>query len=213
MRPRRQRAGNLRNAVRRLCVKLNASDFASRSKAKAKPQRRTSASSSTKTIPIGERTWTDIEPQEYSLSDYSVSKKLINLLRHGSLPREDDGAIEFWRIKDYLQNHFVYSQHWSDEKWKSTMARGGGNKKMFQYCTDSSGEILYLRALQGHSGRNLIDPSLQDNVLIPRRFLQVHLSRWMCNQFTFHHQFRIDTGRSKFEQTTDSILSACGSYG
>ena len=50
-------------------VKLNASDFASRSKAKAKPQRRSSASTSTKTIPIGERTWTDIEPQEYSLSD------------------------------------------------------------------------------------------------------------------------------------------------
>ena len=46
------------------------------------------------------------------------------------------------------------------------MARGGGNKKRFQYCIDSSGEILYLRALQGHSGRNLIDPSLQDNVVI-----------------------------------------------
>ena len=30
----------------------------------------------------------------------------------------------------------------------------------------------------------------------------------MCNQFTFHHQFR-----TKIEQTTDSILSACGSYG
>ena len=90
-------------------LKLNAGDFASLSKAKAKPQRRTSASSSTKTIPIGERTWTDIEPQEYSLSDYSVSKKLINLLRHGGLPREDDGAIEFWRIKDYLQNHSVHS--------------------------------------------------------------------------------------------------------
>ena len=28
----------------------------------------------------------------------------------------------------------------------------------------------------------------------------------MCNQFTFHHQFRIDTGRSKFEQQTDSIF-------
>ena len=35
----------------------------------------------------------------------------------------------------------------------------------------------------------------------------------MCNQFTFHHQFRIDTWRPKFEQQTDSILSACGSYG
>ena len=35
----------------------------------------------------------------------------------------------------------------------------------------------------------------------------------MCNQFTFHHQFRIDTGRTKFEQETDSILSACGFHG
>ena len=80
-------------------LKLNASDFACRSKAKAKPQRRISASSSTKTILIGERTWTDIEPGEYSISDHAVSKKLIHLLRHGSLPREEDGAIEFWRLK------------------------------------------------------------------------------------------------------------------
>ena len=37
---------------------------------------------------------------------------------------------------------------------------------MYQYCSDISGTILYLRALQRHSGRNLIDPLLQDNVLI-----------------------------------------------
>ena len=139
-------------------------------KAKAKPQRRDSASSSTRTFPIGERTWTDIEPQKYSLSDYPVSKKLINLLRHGSLPRDNDGAIEFLRFKDYLQNHFLYCHHWSDEKWKSSMA--GGHKKRFQYCADSSGTILSLRALQGHSGRNLIDPSLQDNGVIPDAFLK-----------------------------------------
>ena len=37
----------------------------------------------------------------------------------------------------------------------------------------SSGqEILYLRALQGHSGRNPIYPSLQDNVLIPDNFFK-----------------------------------------
>ena len=51
----------------------------------------------------------------------------------------------------------------------------------------SSGEILYFRALQGHSGRNLINPSLQDNVVIfrvtsSRRFLEVHSSRWMCKR-------------------------------
>ena len=70
-------------------------------------------------------------------------------------------------------SNFEYSQYWSDEMWKSGMAGAGGKKKRFQYCTDPSGqEILYLRALQGHSGRNLIDPSLQDNVLIPNDFFE-----------------------------------------
>ena len=55
---------------------LNAGDFASRSKAKAKPQRRDSASSSTRTFPIGERTWTDVEPGKHSLSDYPVSMEV-----------------------------------------------------------------------------------------------------------------------------------------
>ena len=43
---------------------------------------------------------------------------------------------------------------------------------MYQYCTDSLGIIVYLRALQGHSGRNLIDPTLQDNVVLPSNFFQ-----------------------------------------
>ena len=82
-----------------------------------------------------------------------------------------------------------HSQHWSDELWKSKMAGGGGNKKKFQYCTDSSGqEILYLRALQGHSGRNPIDPTLQDNVLIPNNLFAYILSYRMCSQFTLHHK-------------------------
>ena len=83
-------------------LKLSASDFACRSKAKAKPQRRDSASSSTRTLPIGERTWTGIEPQEYSLSDYPVSKKLTTLLRHGSLPRDNDGADQ--RLKQHRED-------------------------------------------------------------------------------------------------------------
>ena len=62
-------------------------------------------------------------------------------------------------------------------KYGSTMAKGGGNKKRFQYCADPSGqEILYLRALQGHSGRNPIDLSLKDNVSIPNKFFEYILS-------------------------------------
>ena len=47
------------------------------------------------------------------------------------------------------------------------MAGGGGIKKRLQYCADSSGAILYLRALQGHSGSN---PTLQDNLIIHSNF-------------------------------------------
>ena len=46
------------------------------------------------------------------------------------------------------------------------MAAGGGPKRRYQYCSDNLGSIIYLRALQGHSGSNLIDLTLQDNVLI-----------------------------------------------
>ena len=53
------------------------------------------------------------------------------------------------------------------------MQGGGGNKKRYQYCTDPSGqEFLYLRALQGYSGRNSIDPELHDNVFIPDNFFE-----------------------------------------
>ena len=97
-----------------------------------------------------------------------MSQRLSTLLRHGDLPREEDGAIEFWRLKDCLRHERENSRRWSGEMWESRMAGGGGRKKRFQYCTDPSRqEILSLRALQGHSGRNPMDPSLQDNVPIP----------------------------------------------
>ena len=76
----------------------------------------------------------------------------VLFFRHGHLPREDDSSKRSWTISTLV---------W----WK-------GNKKRFWYCTDDSGIIVYLRALQGHSGRNLVDPSLQDNVLIPNDFFE-----------------------------------------
>ena len=63
-------------------LKLVAKDFACRSKAKAKPQRREPASNSPRIVPIGRRTWTDIEPGKYSFSDFEVSKKVTFLLRN-----------------------------------------------------------------------------------------------------------------------------------
>ena len=53
------------------------------------------------------------------------------------------------------------------------LRRGGGHKKRFQYCDVSTEEeILDFRAIQGHSGENPMDPSLQDHVLIPDNFFE-----------------------------------------
>ena len=51
-------------------LRLNASDFACRSKAKAKPQRREPAGSFTRTIPICERIWNHVEPIFFVMEDY-----------------------------------------------------------------------------------------------------------------------------------------------
>ena len=147
-------------------------------KAKAKPQRREPAGYSPSIIPMNERNWIDIEPGNHSLSAYEVSKEVIHLLRHSQqVQREDDGAVHFWRIKEHLQSQFAQIPCWSENRWKACLAAGGGAKRRYQYCTDVSGTIVYLRALQGHSGRNLMDPALHDNVVIQSGF--------------FHHIYHI----------------------
>ena len=84
-------------------LQLDANDFLSRSKAKAKPQKKEPADPSSRIIPMNTRWWIDIEPGKYSLSAYEVSKKVIHLLRHSQkVDREEDGAVHFWRIKENL---------------------------------------------------------------------------------------------------------------
>ena len=163
---------------------LKVKDFACRTKAKAKPQRRELVDSPS-IIPMNERKWIDIEQGDSSLSTYVFSKKVIHLLRHSqTVQREDDGAVQFWKIKNYLQNQFPQVRHWSDERWTVCLAAGGGPKRRYQYCTDISGTFVCFRALQGHSGRNLIDPSLQDNVVFPSNFFQ-HMNHIGC-AFNLH---------------------------
>ena len=148
--------------------------------------------------------------QGNSLSEYEVSMKVTFLLRHSQVHREEDGAVHFWRMREKnLRNPLPQSIHWSDDRWKARSA-AGRSKRRFQYCTDGSGAIVDFRAVQGHSGRHLIDPSLQENVVISSNFFLLNLPYWMCVQSEFH-QLWISTWRSKFEKETD--LLACSSYG
>ena len=126
-------------------LKLDAKDFASRSKTKAKPKQK-------ENLPA--------LPQE----QYLLGKEFGPMLNQGNIHspdygrqehREDDGAIEFWRIIDNLQKHSrivlvglttVGRKAWQEEE--------------------------ETRKYTSHSGRSLIDPTLQDSVVIPSNFFQ-----------------------------------------
>ena len=60
--------------------KLSAKIFGCWSKAKAKPQRREPAGFSPRTVPIEKRTWTDVEPGKYFLSDYTSTGNISSCL-------------------------------------------------------------------------------------------------------------------------------------
>ena len=121
---------------------------AAKSKAKGKSQPREIAETTT-TIPTHQRRWIDIEPSKQDLASYDLSKKVINLLRHNqTLHRDEDGAIDFCKIKFHLRNHHSQIQNWSDDRWKACLAAGGGSKRRYQYCSDDLVTIIYLRAFK-----------------------------------------------------------------
>ena len=103
-----------------------------------------------------DRTWTDVEQGEYSLSDHAISKKLTHLFRHDNqIHQEGDGAVESLRIEDHLRKSVPHSPHWSNSKWKTCLA--GGKKK-----TRKDVSTVLILSLQGHSRRNFVDAAPQD---------------------------------------------------
>ena len=158
-------AKSCRSTRREICTnKLRSGCSQIESKSKTSTERE---STGTATIPLSERVWIDIEPSKPDLESYNLSKKVINLLRHNQkLHREQDGAIQFYKIKFHLRDYHLPIQNWSDDRWLACLAAGRGPKRRYQYCSDYLGSIIYLRALQGHSGDSIIDLALQDHVLI-----------------------------------------------
>ena len=69
----------------------------------------------------------------------------------------------------------VHREHVEVEKWTKQVwlncPEKGSNNNTFQYCLDSHGYLLHMRAIQGHSGGNKVVPSLQDNVKMPDNWI------------------------------------------
>ena len=126
-----------------------------KAKARSKVTQNPLPSSSMEHISIHERKWIDVEPpQEYMPQDaqsYPVSKRMIALLRHGTIPREEE-AIEFCTLKEDFKPVFPNSVYWLIGMWIDHLQKSGGRKKRFQLCTNYTGlEILHYRAFQGGS--------------------------------------------------------------
>ena len=92
-------------------------------------------------IPIHERKWIDVEPEENNAHFFSVAKEMIKSLRH-ELPhvREEDGAIAFKNLAPMLVSQIESSPYWSIRTWLNHLQRGGGVKKSFQYCVCGDSE-------------------------------------------------------------------------
>ena len=140
-----------------------------------------------------------------------MSNLMIRLLRHDeSVSREDDGAVRFDYLAEKFKAKFDGTSQWTVEAWITFLARGGGPKKRFQYCLNpnSSKHYLYFRAIHGHSGGNLVDPTLQDNVLMPNDFAEYIYHIGNASALHLHHYKWIDPRRKKPQKgQTISVLA------
>ena len=95
------------------------------------------------------------------------------LFRHEQdIIREEDGAVEFCRLKRDLKAKIPHSVRWSHNTWVNHLQRGGGKRR-----DSSSAKSHWISnslhpGIHGHSGETTVDPSLFNNVLIPKDFFQ-----------------------------------------
>ena len=136
-----------------------------------------------------------------------VSKKLIHLLRHGSLPRENDGAIEFWRSKTIFRNISCIV----------TIGLTKSGRKAWQEEEETGKDTSIVLIHQEQCCTSELFKAIQDAVsliLINRTmslFRAASFNTFIMSDVQsiyFHHQFGIDTGRSKF-WATDRQYSFC----
>ena len=107
--------------------------------AKARPRQKPTVTLTSVSIPVLEREWIDIETQRsHDHKCYAVSKATSRLLRHDqSVPRGRDVAIHCSDIiEECRKKKFDGASQWPLEDWISTLAKGGGAKKRFQYCVN-----------------------------------------------------------------------------
>ena len=93
-----------------------------------------------------------------------------------SMPTTSSPTVTFpYHQRDWIDvEPGQYDKSCFEVSMAELLAKGGSPKKRFQYCVDpySADTIQYLSAIRGHSGGKHINPSLQDNMLLPSDFAE-----------------------------------------
>ena len=93
------------------------------------------------------------------------------LLRVPSVPRED-GAVENRILAPMFRSEFTSSQFCSVRTWLNFLQGGGGPRKRFPHCLDLYSERPFYTFEQFKATGELINPTWQDNVLLPSDFAE-----------------------------------------
>ena len=174
--------------------------FASRSKAKAKPKRPSTTCSSSRTVPILERKnmdwyWTRISIRS-SVPCGKTTEYSSSAWRMTSRRRWSDRILE--------------TERWSSEQiwallilvWWCMEEQDGRRRRQQETISILYWSIRTRNSLPPSSSRSCRTQShwsfITGQCVNSKQFLQVHLSHWMCSQFTLHLKFRIDSERTKF---------------
>ena len=82
--------------------------------------------------------------------------------------RETDGAVHWDTMNSKWLRAFEYqgARNFLEKEWPHDVYEGS-NKTRFDYCVNSKNSLMYIRAIQGHTGGNLIALELMGHVIIP----------------------------------------------
>ena len=132
-------------------------------------------------IPIPERKWEDIIAKEFSNKcdlGFKISTIVGKLVCHEHRSdREADGAIHWIRHKLKFTFTKQGEDTFTDKDWINHIWKGT-SKTRFQYCQNSCDTLLKIRAIERHTGRDVIEPELMGHVAT--------LFDW--KQFLFHRR-------------------------
>ena len=107
--------------------------------------------------------WNDIPAVGRNVGDsFKISKLMTRLFRRQGYPREDDGAIEWKKLLLMFHPDIPEEEQWTKQTWLNHIVQE--SNKNISVLLGLNGYLLYMRAIQGHSEGNNVDPSLQDNV-------------------------------------------------